>query len=399
MKKFFAVIRNTFIVLLLLYVTSKFVDIQIEGVKLDTIYETAAKQTYKFFDSLVDQIKSEPEVTDFTISYVEEDTYRFDLVIKYVDENELVSIKISDKTYTEFNVVKDKKTIKVSFTDEIQFEPNLPNKTFNIQSIEYMRNETVKSLESSVSGNAFKSLDMAIVEEKKQSVVGIHSCNRIGFRTECVAWGSGVIYDSTQETIDPLIGEDYIEYTYYILTNYHVVHGYSIFDIYYDSARMDTQATLVGTYTEKTDIAIVKLISRETLVVLDDDQFTTKTAVPIYLNQTVFSVGSPGGVQNFNQYKVGFINDLDYSVFLKPDPEKPSTLCATGCDSFSTTAALGQGSSGGAMFDTVGNLIGIHFAGDNDNLESYEVHMTTVLKAIDEIMATETASNDNSYIN
>ena len=67
MKKFFGYIRNTIVVLGLLYVTSMFVDIRVEGVPLNSIYETAAKETYKFVEDLIDRIRKEPEVTELVI--------------------------------------------------------------------------------------------------------------------------------------------------------------------------------------------------------------------------------------------------------------------------------------------------------------------------------------------
>ncbi|MDY0210013.1 MAG: serine protease [Acholeplasma sp.] len=398
MKKFFGYIRNIIVVLLLLYVTSIFVDIRIEGVPLKSIYETSAKETYKFIDSLVDRIKSEPEITEFSIKKTEDDLYQYEVKIKYVDVDELVSITIGNIVYDDFEITKDKSIITASFLETITFEEGISNKSYTISSIKYQRNDSEKSLNTNVVGYAFKSLDLDIVEDKKQSVVGIHACNSEGGFTICNSWGSGVIFKSESQTVESILG-DYNLYTYYILTNAHVVEGGSIFDIYYKAAKLNDQATVVGTYTVNTDLAILELETRNVLEVLEDTQFDTKEALPVYKGQTVFSVGSPVGIQNFNKFLEGTIESLNHTVYLKKNPNNPdSVLCVDGCNSFSTTAALGQGSSGGAMFDTAGNIIGIHFAGDEDNTIGFEIYMETVLIAIDTIL-NQTADSSRIYIN
>lgn len=66
-----------------------------------------------------------------------------------------------------------------------------------------------------------------------------------------------------------------------------------------------------------------------------------------------------------------------------------SSLCPNTCSSFQTNAALGAGSSGGAMFDSAGNLIGIHFAGNEENTVSSEIPMSKVFEAIEAILNEE----------
>lgn len=381
MKKFFAYIRNLILILAALYATSLFVDIRIEGVPLNTIYDNAFRETYKFIDSMIDRIKSEPEVTELVITRdTETGLYSFDATIRYVDKDELVSIEIDEVTYTDFTIVSSSRDIVVSIILPVEFEAGNANKQFDVTGITYLRNGEEKILKTSVTGTAFKSIDTEIVASKKISVIGISACDAGEFTITCTSWGSGVIFESESRVIDAVV--DYTEYDYYIMTNAHVANGGNTYEIYYNNAKLNDRASLVGTYTEGTDLAILKLTTRASLVVLEDPQFETKEAIPIYKGQTVFSIGSPEGPQNFNTVKEGVITNLNVPVVLEDETE----LCQTACYAFQTDAALGAGSSGGAMFDSAGNLVGIHFAGDKENTISSEIPMTKVFEAIEAIL-------------
>ncbi len=381
MKKFFAYIRNLILILAALYATSLFVDIRIEGVPLNTIYDNAFRETYKFIDSMIDRIKSEPEVTELVITRdTETGLYSFDATIRYVDKDEFVSIEIDDVTYTDFTVVSSSRNIVVSIILPVEFKAGNANKQFDVTGITYLRNGEEKILETSVTGTAFKSIDTEIVASKKISVIGISACEAGEFTITCTSWGSGVIFESESRVVDAVV--DYTEYDYYIMTNAHVANGGNTYEIYYNNAKLNDRASLVGTYTEGADLAILKLTTRASLVVLEDAQFETKEAIPIYKGQTVFSIGSPEGPQNFNTVKEGVITNLNVPVVLEDETE----LCQTACYAFQTDAALGAGSSGGAMFDSAGNLVGIHFAGDKENTISSEIPMSKVFEAIEAIL-------------
>jgi S1-C subfamily serine protease len=330
---------------------------------------------------MIDRIKSEPEVTELVITRdTETGLYSFDATIRYVDKDEFVSIEIDDVTYTDFTVVSSSRNIVVSIILPVEFEAGNANKQFDVTGITYLRNGEEKVLETSVTGTAFKSIDTEIVASKKISVIGISACEAGEFTITCTSWGSGVIFESESRVVDAVV--DYTEYDYYIMTNAHVANGGNTYEIYYNNAKLNDRASLVGTYTEGADLAILKLTTRASLVVLEDAQFETKEAIPIYKGQTVFSIGSPEGPQNFNTVKEGVITNLNVPVVLEDETE----LCQTACYAFQTDAALGAGSSGGAMFDSAGNLVGIHFAGDKENTISSEIPMSKVFEAIEAIL-------------
>lgn len=381
MKKFFGYIRNTIIFLALLYVTSIFVDIKIEGVPLNSLYENAAKETYKLVEDLIDRIRKEPEVTELKIERTEEGQYIFTTTIKNVSKDELISITVDGVTYTTFEIIERRNLIEAKFLTDVTFEDGEANKQFTVESIRYTRNDSEQILNTNIIGNAFKSIDLAIVNQKKISVIGMYNCNPGNVGLVCTSWGSGVLFrKDTRQVTDSLI--PYTIYDYYILSNAHVVQNGSVFRITYNGEELDERATVVGVYTQNTDLSILKLTTTVNLTVLDDDQFDTYEAVPVYKNQTVFSIGSPVGPVNFNTVKEGIVTKLDVPISLGDE----SAFCIATCDSFQTNAALGPGSSGGAMFDSAGNLIGIHFAGNEGNTISSEIPMEIVFDAIKAIL-------------
>lgn len=381
MKKFFRFLRNTILIFSALYVTSIFVDIRIEGVELKSIYENAYRETLKAFETFLDYVKSEPEVIEF-VATKDDDLYLIEVTIKNVDIEDMVSIKMNDILYEVFDIEKSGRNIKILIHTEIEFDPGYATKTFEITEINYKKNSNVVTVAISYFGSAFKSLDNAIVELKKQSVVAIEACETGLFGgNRCTLQGSGVIYDLDTTTVAGIT-----TYEYYIITNAHVAEGGSKYKIHYNSEVLPGEATLVGTYTIGADLAILsyKSTTVHSLVVLDDEQFTTFEAVPIYMGQTVFSVGSPSLFSNyqanFNKVLEGEITAINVPVVLRDG----GNLCPgpTGCLAFQVTPALGVGSSGGAMFDTAGNLIGIHFAGNEENTTSSEIPMSIVFDAI-----------------
>lgn len=381
MKKFFGYIRNTIIVLALLYVTSIFVDIKIEGIPLNSIYENAAKETYKFVEDVIDRIRKEPEVTELHIERTDEGQYIFTTSIKNVTKDEMVSITVDGVTYTELEIVTQRNSIQVKFMAAVTFEAGSATKSYTVEEIRYTRNETEHILNANIIGHAFKSIDLAIVAEKKISVVGMYNCSQGSVGLVCTSWGSGVLFrKDTRQVTDSLI--PYTIYDYYIISNAHVVQNGSTFRVTYNNEELEDRATVVGVYTQNTDLSILKLTTRANLQILQDEQFDTLEAVAIYKGQTVFSIGSPGGPQNFNTVKEGEITALNIPISLGDD----SAFCISTCNSFQTNAALGSGSSGGAMFDTAGNLIGIHFAGNEQNTVSSEIPMTIVFDAIKAIL-------------
>lgn len=148
--------------------------------------------------------------------------------------------------------------------------------------------------------------------------------NYFGYRTTAAASGSGFIL-----TADG-----------YIVTNYHVVENADKIKVTtYDDTVYD--AALVG-YDESNDIAVLKVDAKnlQTVVVGDSDT--------LRVGDSVVAIGNPLGELTFSLTH-GDISALNRKVTIN---NNAMTLIQTDC-------AINAGNSGGALFNTYGEVIGI----------------------------------------
>ena len=159
------------------------------------------------------------------------------------------------------------------------------------------------------------------------STVGITTevtTNYFGYQTTAAASGSGFI-----------LTEDG-----YIVTNYHVVNdAESIKVTGYDGTEYD--AELVG-YDESSDLAVLKVDASglKPVVLGDSDQMN--------VGDSVVAIGNPLGELTFSLTS-GSVSALDRDVTIE---KKAMTLIQTDC-------AINSGNSGGALFNTHGEVVGI----------------------------------------
>lgn len=158
---------------------------------------------------------------------------------------------------------------------------------------------------------------------------------------------SGSIYGEASEYVLYGTGSGVIFTTDgYIITNYHVINGYSkvsvvVNDKYGDDVEME--ATVVGS-DSATDLAVLK-ISR------DKEQPFTAAALgdsdSLEIGQDVAAIGNPASLNK--SLTRGIISGLN-----RYSSEKGYVL-----SSIQTDAAINPGNSGGGLFDMYGNVIGI----------------------------------------
>ncbi len=159
------------------------------------------------------------------------------------------------------------------------------------------------------------------------STVGITTSvttNYLGFQTTAAVSGSGFILTENG----------------YIVTNYHVIEDASDIKVttYDDTAY---EAELIG-YDEDNDLAVLKIDAKDlTPVILgDSDQ--------INVGDSVIAIGNPLGELTFSLTQ-GAVSALNRKVTIN---NTAMTLIQTDC-------AINSGNSGGALFNTHGEVIGI----------------------------------------
>ena len=159
------------------------------------------------------------------------------------------------------------------------------------------------------------------------STVGIRTSvttNYFGYQTQAAAAGSGFVLTSDG----------------YIVTNYHVVEDANDIKVTtYDDKTYD--ATLVG-YDESNDIAVLKIDANDlTPVVLgDSDQMN--------VGDDVVAIGNPLGELTFSLTS-GSVSALNRKI----------TINNTAMNLIQTDTAINSGNSGGALFNSHGEVIGI----------------------------------------
>ena len=168
-----------------------------------------------------------------------------------------------------------------------------------------------------------------LYEENVNSTVGItisaKTTSRYGYGYTYEASGSGFI-----------ISDDG-----YVLTNYHVISGYDKVTVAtYDQETYD--ATVIG-YDESSDIAVLKIDAGNLKPV------TLGDSGKLRVGDTVYAIGNPLGELTFSLTR-GIVSALSRNI---------STESGSSMGLIQTDCAINSGNSGGALFNTSGEVIGI----------------------------------------
>jgi serine protease Do len=203
--------------------------------------------------------------------------------------------------------------------------------------IEMVQEAIENTIDTSMT-DGFEELETIIpstVEALKDSVIMIVNYDETN---TAVSTGSGVIYKKEGNT-------------YYVVTNHHVVEDAfalsMIFERYGNRFFIDQEdITLIGS-DSMNDIAVISFES-----VVHFESATFGDSLHLKVGQTVLTMGHPLGVSHFNSVTKGIISNLNREVVF----EGIDTLA------IQVDAAINPGNSGGALFNVLGELIGINFA-------------------------------------
>ena len=168
-----------------------------------------------------------------------------------------------------------------------------------------------------------------LYEQNVNSTVGItisgETSSRYGYGYTYQASGSGFIITSDG----------------YILTNYHVINGSKAVTVAtYDHNTYD--AKVIG-YDASNDIAVIKIDAENLKPVTLGDSDTLR------VGESVYAIGNPLGELTFS-LTGGIVSALSRNV---------QTEAGTSMSLIQTDCAINSGNSGGALFNTRGEVIGI----------------------------------------
>ena len=202
------------------------------------------------------------------------------------------------------------------------------NKTDTSATTVYVGERQTETVNSVRTDTSEKLSPRDVYAQNVNSTVGITTSittNYWGYQTTSAASGSGFI-----------LTEDG-----YILTNYHVIENSSSVQVTtYDNTSYS--ASIVG-YDESNDIAVIKIDATGlTPVVLGSSD-------DLHVGDEVMAIGNPLGELTFS-LTVGYVSALDREVTLSS---------GTTMDLIQTDAAINSGNSGGALFNSYGEVVGI----------------------------------------
>jgi putative serine protease PepD len=129
----------------------------------------------------------------------------------------------------------------------------------------------------------------------------------------------------------------------YIITNHHVIEGGDTFSVEFEDGRV-YEATLVGS-DDLTDIAVLQINATG----LTPADFGSSDA--LNLGDPVVAIGNPLGQEGGASVTVGIVSAFDRRVDFSGDDYLHGMI--------QTDAAINSGSSGGALFNADGDLVGI----------------------------------------
>lgn len=171
-----------------------------------------------------------------------------------------------------------------------------------------------------------------IENTKANAVVGVSAMNDYGVE---VSVGSGVIYKH--------VGDKY-----YLVTNEHVVEDGTSFEVRFEDGSK-VGAVLRGVDT-LVDVAVLYFISDDDYEVAD---FADSSAVN--KGDIVLAVGHPNGYNFYGSITMGIVSGLDR--FFDVDNDGINDMFV---NYIQHDAAINSGNSGGALFDSNGDIIGIN---------------------------------------
>ncbi len=176
-----------------------------------------------------------------------------------------------------------------------------------------------------------------MIERVKPSIVNILTSDEDGIP---LSTGSGVIYRKEGNT-------------YYVVTNHHVLSGHDSIEILYERYGMLFEITsdkieFVGS-NGFSDVGVIKFTSTESFYTV-----TFGDSYELRQGQTVFAIGNPLGATFTNSVSQGVISGL--TRFLG----ESYNLGEFNASAIQHDAAINPGNSGGALFNTLGEFIGMN---------------------------------------
>ena len=219
-----------------------------------------------------------------------------------------------------------------------------------------------KSYNVSIDLEEFEDLITATVEKTSPAVVGVSNYDVSLTGISLASTGSGVIYDCKAIMKDGTVEKDYTktfdsseveEYEYLVVTNRHVIYSKNtnIIKVVLDNGNKKIIAEVLG-YDDKVDLAVVKFTYGGFIQPIE-----FANSDEIKSGNFAVAIGSPGGYDYFNSSTFGIIS---YPKRYMSDDTDGDGISDWDSEYIQHDVAINPGSSGGALVNIKGELIGIN---------------------------------------
>jgi len=239
------------------------------------------------------------------------------------------------------------------------------NKTNKSNTADNVVSSLVSSEESSEEGNVVTTVSVAqdlsaVVEKVSDSVVQIET----EYMVTSYFWGGS--YPTSGAGSGVILTSDG-----YIVTNYHVIEDATKISVVLSDNETTYDATVVG-YDENNDIAVLKVEASGLKAV------TLGSSTDVKTGQSVLVIGNPLGTLG-GSVTSGIISAISRNIQVEG---VMMTL-------IQVDAAVNEGNSGGGLFDTNGNLIGIvnaKYVAEEVEGIGFAIPVDTVKEVVENIM-------------
>ncbi len=209
-----------------------------------------------------------------------------------------------------------------------------------------------KTYDVNISIAEFQDLIVSVVEKSSNAVIGIKTS--YGFLSSESGVGSGIVYNgtcmlknNTQVSLKESLSysSDQIKnYSYYAITNYHVIEDASAIAIYFGDLYNEVTAKVI----KKDEVRDMALLSFQTPLYITPLSFADSDSLKT--GSFAIAMGCPLGIEFFGSASLGIISYANRSV-----TEDGITQTYIQID-----ASINPGNSGGPLLNIYGQVIGMN---------------------------------------
>ncbi len=199
---------------------------------------------------------------------------------------------------------------------------------------------------------------IGVIDSVQKSVVGINNYQNYSYSSYGNSYGFGFGYGNrgnrSTQTVERLAatGSGVVVYDGLVLTNYHVVENATRLTISVLGDENEYECILVS-YDEAKDLAVVYAAD------LNADPVPLGDSEQLQVGEWVMCVGNPLTEELKGTVTVGIISALDREIASETITDRYGLKTENVNTMIQTDAAINEGNSGGGLFNTLGQLMGV----------------------------------------